>query len=258
MQRMNGLQRPASLLAGLLALSLQGSLQAEDQETTFLRGTLIFGVEYEDIVTPMRYYSDGKHLRVELGEDGDPYLVWIRGIDGMDGIAALSPIEKNYSVEFDGPPMWDWLNNDGSVDKRRRPKDPELPDGNRIAYLGFDCHEYDLNTDGPDTRIVMLENAQPLPYLVTRLWKNLTDASRHLQLLSERHKGIPVIIERKKWSKRAFFSLKLLSHDSRDPDPAMFSIPEGYYQVASQIRGGRRGGSGGGKGSGGGHGPGGE
>ena len=75
MQRMNGLQRPASLLAGLLALSLQGSLQAEDQETTFLRGTLIFEVEYEDIVTPMRYYSDGKHLRVELGEDGDPYLV---------------------------------------------------------------------------------------------------------------------------------------------------------------------------------------
>ena len=249
---MNGLNRLPTVLLTLFSLCLlPGIMSADDHEPGRLMGTLLFEVEYDGMITPMRYYADGKHLRVELGEAGDPYLIWIRGIEGMDGIAALSPLEKNYSVEFDGPPMWDRLNNDGSIDKRRRPKDPDLPQGKPETYMGFNCIRYELNTDGPDTTVLMLDNAQPLPFLVTRLWKNLADASRHLHLLAQQHNGIPLMIERKKWSKRAFFSLKLVSHDPEVPNPSIFTIPKGYYQVAAQIRGNPRGGgSGDGRGQG--------
>ncbi len=256
-ENMNGSRRLYTMAFSIMMSGIWPAItQADDQANQVLTGTLRFEVEYEGMVTPMRYYSDGKHLRVELGEEGDPYLIWIRGIEGMDGIAALSPMEKNYSVEFDGPPMWDRLNNDGSIDKRRRPKDPELPDGKPETYKGFTCIRYELKTDGPDTTVIMLENAEPLPFLVTRLWKNLADAAPHLQLLARRHNGIPLMIERKKWSKRPFFSLQLVSHDASDPNPALFNIPEGYYQIASQIRSNRRGGGGGPGGGGGGGGQG--
>lgn len=238
---MIGLIRPFALASLMFLITACPVITvANESNPQLLTGTLNFEVEYDRILTSMRYYSDGQHLRVELGEPGDPYLIWIRGLEGIDGIAALNPLVKNYSIEVDAPPMWDWLNNDGSIDKRRKPKELKLPPGTVTEYMGFQCTQYELDTDGPDTTILMLDNALPLPYLLTRLWKNLADASRHMQLLSKEHNGIPLRIERKKWSSRAFFSLQLVSHDPKLPDPSIFKIPEDYYQVAAQIRGSRR------------------
>ena len=227
-------------------LTLLGSVfvTAQDPDSKPLVGTLSFEVEYDDIATPMRYFSDGERMRVELGEPGDPYLIWIRGADGIDGMAILSPMKKNYSVEFDGPPIEEWLKNDGSLEKRRKPKEIVLPKGVSQEYMGFDCTMYKLDTDGPDTDVLMLSNAQKFPFQLLQIWESLYDASRHIWKLSQETNGIPLKIERKNWRGKAYFSLELQTHDSKVPSQDVFSIPEDYYQIASQIRGGRRVGSG--------------
>lgn len=224
----------------VLALLAGGSVSAQESAGKPLVGSMRFEIEYDDIVTPMRYFSDGERMRVELGEPGDPYLIWIRGASGTDGIAILSPMNKNYSIEFDGPPIDDWLKNDGSIEKRRKPKEIILPKGVPQEYKGFQCIEYKLDTDGPDTGVWMLSNAQKLPFQLLQIWESLYDASRHIWKLSQEQNGIPLKIERKNWRGKAYFSLQLRDHDTTVPSKDVFSIPEGYHQIASQVRGGRR------------------
>ena len=185
---MADLYRSLKFLCCLIPLSVISLVSAQEEPSGLLVGTLTFEVEYDDVTTPMRYYSDGKLLKVELGEPGDPYLIWIRGLEEIDGVAILNPIEKSYSVEFDGPPIDGMLMSDGEIRKRRQKKDVILPEGTATELMGLQCVQYELNTDGPDTKVWMLENAQFLPYQVTRLWKNLWDASPHLVKLSMQHK----------------------------------------------------------------------
>ena len=223
---------------------------AGDSATASLVGTISYEVEYDDFTTPMRYYSDGERLKIELGEAGDPYLVWIRGTDGIDGVAVLSPLQKKYSVEFDGPPMHDLLRSDGSIEKRRKPKEVTLPAGKPAELKGFNCVKYELDTDGPDTTVWMLDNAQRFPFQVTQVWKTLYDAAPHIRKLAEKHNGIPLKIERKNWRGKAYFSLEFIAHDPEKPSIDAFKIPGDYYQIASQVRGARRPGQEGGGGEG--------
>jgi hypothetical protein len=240
---MEVLYRSLKFLCCLIPLSVVSLVSAQEAPSGLLVGTLTFEVEYDGVSTPMRYYSDGKLLKVELGQPGDPYLIWIRGIEELDGVAILNPIKKNYSVEFDGPPINGLLMSDGEIRDRRKKKDVILPKGSATELMGMKCIQYDLNTDGPDTKVWMLENAQPLPYQVTQLWENLWDAAPHISKLSVQHNGVPIQIERKNWRGKYYFGLLLKGFDSKLPPVGTFKIPQDYYKVASQVRGGRGGAS---------------
>lgn len=198
-------------------------------------GTLHYEVAYEDITTPLRYYSDGTHVRIELGSEGTPYRVWLRGLEGVDGVAVLSPFKMSYVIESDRPERPRGSRESPPAAEKEQ---SERREGVQTELEGLACLQMELPTDGPNTELWILENALPFPSGVLRSWSGLREPERDIARCCRDHKGVPLQIERRNWLGRSVFSIQLKNVLTNVPPPALFVLPENYDQVGSVSVGG--------------------
>ncbi|MEX0321929.1 MAG: DUF4412 domain-containing protein [Puniceicoccaceae bacterium] len=249
-----------------LALAVAGiPVMGEDEPVSTFVGTLEFEVKHDNISMPLRYYSDGKHLRIELGKEGQPSRVWLTGLEELDGVVAISPIKMSYTLEPDRPMRQRGPRGDGSEGDKERPREApgfaDLPEPEITEVNGLPCRRYILKTEGPDTELWVLENAQPFPMAVMSMWSGLRDALPQVSKACREADGLPLQVLRKNWRGKEQFSIKLVSTSLEMPEASMFSIPAGYFRTRSSSRmsggggarsggrpsGGGRGGPGGGR-----------
>lgn len=224
-----------------LAIALAGiPAMGEEERVPAFTGTLSFEVKHDNVSMPLRYYCDGKRLRIELGKAGQPSRVWLTGIEGMEGIVTISPIKLSYTLEPDRMMKPRGSRGEGAQADDPRRRDPSklepLPDPEITELDGLPCRRYFLTTEGPDTELWVLENALPLPMTVMSMWSGLRDALPQVAEACRSANGMPIQVSRKNWRGKEQFSIKLQSVDVASPNPELFTIPDGYFRTRSATR----------------------
>lgn len=232
---------PKSSWKVALALAVAGiPVMGEDESVTTFVGTLEFEVKHDNIGMPLRYYSDGKQLRIELGKAGQPSRVWLTGLDELDGVVAISPIKMSYTLEPDRSMRQRGPREDRDENNRNRPREAsgfaDLPEPEITELNGLPCRRYVLKTEGPDTELWVLENAQPFPMAVMSMWSGLRDALPLVATACREANGLPLQVMRKNWRGKEQFSISLVSISLEIPEATLFTIPEGYFRTRSSGR----------------------
>lgn len=236
-----------------LALVLAGiPVMGEDQRTSKFVGSLSFEVKHGSVSMPLRYYSDGKHVRIELGKEGQPSRIWLSGLDEMAGVVAISPLKMSYTLEQDRPIRRGSPRGESPSEAHDRsgpkPGQVVLPEPEITDLSGLPCRRYLLKTDGPDTEVWVLENALPIPVVVLSMWSGLREALPQVSQSCMETNGLPLQVFRKNWRGKQQFSITLVDSDLQVPVASLFAIPQDYFRTKPTGRmgtvGGRPGGSG--------------
>ena len=235
-----------ALLPGLFISS--GLVGHADESFT---GILAYEVAYEKTTTALRYYSDGEHLRIEAGAEGNPHLIWLAEVEDVEGIVLLSPFNKSYTIEPAGPIGRPGHSLEGAAEgrKKERKEAPiNIPEPLEETVMGLDGLHYSLETEGPDTDVWILKNALPFPISVLRLWTDLSEAAPAILRICNEHQAIPIRVERVNWRGKSIFSMNLVRVETGVPPAELFTIPEEYSrtQMSGQRGGNQRGGKPGG------------
>ncbi len=223
----------AIALAGIPVLGQEGSA------TPFV-GMLHFEVTHDSVTMPLRYYSNGRQLRIELGKEGQPSRIWIMGLEELEGVVAISPIKMSYTLETNREmrPRGSRGNQpERSGDQKERPPEmTTLPEADVTELMGLPCRRYLLKTEGPNTELWVLENAQPFPMAVMGMWSGLRDAMPQVSQACREANGLPLQVLRKNWRGKELFAITLKSVNSEVPGPELFTIPEDYFRTRTSSR----------------------
>lgn len=220
----------------LLLLSVLLAVPAQAESPGRFVGTLTFEVSDGKLKTPIRYISDGERLRVEMGSTGMPSRIWLSGVKDIEGVLALSPFKKTYTIEQDEIVLPYGLTRKG------RTNDPEdrtpviLPEPKSTELMGLECLQFKLETDGPAAKIWVLPDALPMPLTVFGIWPDFVKAAPPIAKAIRSQNGLPLKIECRNWRGKALFLLELKDVDRSAPDPSRFAMPEGYSRGGAAAR----------------------
>jgi hypothetical protein len=226
----------ASFLAALLLTGFSLSPIAQADSPDRFVGTLTFEVSDGKLTTPVRYYSDGERLRVEMGSKEMPSRIWLSGVDEVEGVLALSPFKKTYTIEQDEIVLPYGMTREGRTKSPEDRKPVILPDPKTADVKGLDCVRFKLDTDGPAAEVWVLPNSVPIPLTVFGIWPDFLEAAPSIAKAIRSQNGLPLKIELRNWRGKALFALELTSVDASPPDPARFAMPDGYSRGGAAAR----------------------
>jgi hypothetical protein len=227
----------SSFLSALLA-ACAVSLSAQVNPPDRFVGTLTFEASDGKLTSPVRYYSDGERLRIEMGSPEMPSRIWLYGVTDVEGVLALSPFKKTYTIEQDELVLPHGLTRKERSKSKDKRKPVIIPEPEPAQLLGLDCQYFRLETEGGDTEVWVLPNAVTIPLTVFGVWRDFIEAAPDIAKAIHSQKGLPLKIERDNWRGKALFSLTLTAVDTSPPDPARFVLPEDYSRggAAAQLR----------------------
>lgn len=219
----------------LLFLALAALPAQADSPDRFV-GTLTFEVSDGKLKTPVRYYSDGKRLRVEMGSSGMPSRIWLSGMADVEGALALSPFKKTYTIEQDELILPYGLTVKGRGNSSENRKPVVLPAPDRTQIKGLDCFHFTIEAEGPATDVWVLPMAVPMPLTVFGVWPDFIEAAPAVAKATRSLNGLPLKIERRNWRGKRIFSLKLIDVAPGLPEDVEFLLPEGYSRGGAAPR----------------------
>jgi hypothetical protein len=219
-----------------LLLSILVGFPAQAAATDHFVGTLTFEVSDGKLKTPVRYTSDGERLRVEIGSPGIPSRIWLYGVKDIEGVLALSPFKKTYTIEQDEIVLPYGMTLKGRTNEPRDRKPVVLPEPVEAELKGFQCLRFDLKTDGPDAKVWVLPNAVHMPLTVFGAWPDYLTAAPPIAKAIRSQNGLPLKIECRNWRGKTVFRLDLKNVDRSPPDPSSFAMPDGYSRGGAAAR----------------------